>query len=100
MENQSLPALRPLRLGELLDQALRLYRRNFLTFIGIIALVYVPLMVLQTAANALMSGSALSAMTSDPEALFTNYGFWIGWLGAIALAFIQFVFVQGIATGA
>ncbi len=37
METQSLPSLRPLRLGELLDQAIRLYRRNFLTFIGIIA---------------------------------------------------------------
>ncbi len=100
METQALPTLRPLRLGELLDQSLRLYRRNFLTFIGIIALVYVPLTILQTAATALMSSSALGAISSNPEAIFTSYAFWIGWLGTIALAFIQFVLVQGIATGA
>ena len=59
MENQALLTLRPLRLGELLDRAIRLYRGNFLTFIGIIAVVYVPLMVLQTAASALLSSSML-----------------------------------------
>ena len=61
MESQPLPALRPLRLGELLDQAIRLYRRNFITFIGIIALVYVPLMILQTASTTLMTSSMASA---------------------------------------
>ena len=61
METQDLPTtLRPLRLGELLDRAIRLYRANFLTFIGIIAVVYVPLMVLQTAASALLNGSMVS----------------------------------------
>ena len=59
METSALPALRPLGPGELLDQAIRLYRRNFLTFIGIIAVVYVPVMVLQTAATTLMSSSML-----------------------------------------
>ena len=34
MEKQMLPELKPLRLGELLDQAIRLYRKHFLTFIG------------------------------------------------------------------
>ena len=46
METSAVPVLRPLRLGELLDQAVRIYRRNFLTFIGIIALVYIPYSVL------------------------------------------------------
>jgi len=35
MENSTEIALRPLRLGEILDQAIRLYRHNFLTFISL-----------------------------------------------------------------
>jgi hypothetical protein len=34
--------LRPLRLVELIDQAIHLYRRNFCKFIGIIAVVQIP----------------------------------------------------------
>jgi len=98
MENQqTFPALRPLHLGELLDQAIRLYRRNFLTFVGIIALVYVPLMILQTAATALMTSSLV---TSNPSELFTSPGYWIGILSTYALLFFRFVLVQGFATGA
>jgi hypothetical protein len=99
METQALPTLRPLRLGELLDRAIRLYRGNFLTFIGIIAVVYVPLMVLQTAASALLSSSLLGGI-STPEEIFTNSAYWIGILSTIILALVQFVLVQGIATGA
>lgn len=100
MEIQSQPILRPLRLGELLDRAIRLYRGNFLTFIGIIAVVYVPLMVLQTAASALMSSSMLNTRFSTPDELFSNYGYWIAIFSSIILALAQFVLVQGIATGA
>ena len=99
MENQALLTLRPLRLGELLDRAIRLYRANFWTFIGIIAVVYVPLMVLQTVATTLLSSSMLRGV-STPEEIFTNAGYWIGMLGTIVLALVQFVLVQGIATGA
>lgn len=99
METQAQPILRPLRLGELLDRAIRLYRGNFLTFIGIIAVVYVPLMVLQTASAALMTSSAFIG-TSNPRDVFTNYGYVIGSLSTIVLVLVQFVLVQGIATGA
>ena len=99
MEAQALPTLRPLRLGELLDRAIRLYRANFLTFVGIIAVVYVPLMVLQTAASALLSSSMLGGF-STPEEIFSNSASWIGILGTIVLGLVQFVLVQGIATGA
>ena len=99
MENQALLTLRPLRLGELLDRAIRLYRANFLTFIGIIAVVYVPLMVLQTAASALLSSSMLSGL-STPEEIFSNTAYWAGVGSTLILALVQFVLVQGIATGA
>src|SRR5574341_776255 len=100
METSTLPALRPLGLGELLDQAIRLYRRNFLTFIGIIAVVYVPVMVLQTAATTLLSSSMLDFSASTPEELFSNYGYWIGMFSTLLIAVLQFILVQGIATGA
>jgi hypothetical protein len=99
MENQALLALRPLRLGELLDRAIRLYRANFLTFIGIIAVVYVPLMVLQTAASALLSSSMLNSF-STPEEILANTTYWAGLGSTLLLAMVQFVLVQGIATGA
>jgi hypothetical protein len=101
MESQALPTLRPLRLGELLDQAIRLYRRNFLTFIGIIAVVYVPLMILQTAASALMTSSLGDiASSTSPGEIFSNYAYLGGMLSTLVVGFLQFVFVQGIATGA
>jgi hypothetical protein len=99
MESQVIPTLRPLRLGELLDRAIRLYRANFLTFIGIIAVVYVPLTVLQTAASALVSSSMFGSF-STPEEIFSNSAYWIGILSSVVLALVQFVLVQGIATGA
>lgn len=43
----ALPLLRPLSLGELLDQAFRLYRRYFFIFIAIYAVVEIPLSVLE-----------------------------------------------------
>lgn len=101
METQIQPALRPLRLGELLDQAIRLYRRNFVTFIGIIAVIYIPLMILQTASTALMTSSLGSLATaSRPEEIFTNYAYWGGVLSTLVITFVQFILVQGIATGA
>lgn len=98
---QTPPVLRPLRLGELLDQAIRLYRRNFITFIGIIAVIYIPLMILQTASTALLT-SSIGDLTnaSRPEEIFTNYAYWGGLLSTFVLTFIQFILVQGIATGA
>jgi hypothetical protein len=99
MEPPSLPTLRPLRLGELLDRAIRLYRANFLTFIGIIAVVYVPLMVLQTAASTLMSSSLLTGF-STAEEIVSNSAYWIGVISTLILSLVQFVLVQGIATGA
>ena len=101
MESQALPVLRPLRLGELLDQAIRLYRRNFITFIGIIALVYVPLMLLQTVSTTLLSSSLADvARSSSVNDILTNFAYVGGMISTVVIAFLQFIFVQGIATGA
>ncbi len=48
---ESTPRLRPMSIGDMLDAAFRLYRRHFLTFIGIVALLQVPMAILQFAAQ-------------------------------------------------
>jgi Membrane domain of glycerophosphoryl diester phosphodiesterase len=100
MESQASPTLRPLRFGELLDQAIRLYRGHFLTFIGIVAVVYVPITILQSAATLLMAGSMFGISSSSPEEMFSNPGYWIGILSTFVFVFVQFFLVQGVATGA
>lgn len=47
MNGQHSPNLHPLKAGEILDRAFRLYRAHFWLFIGIAAVVLVPLLVLE-----------------------------------------------------
>jgi hypothetical protein len=42
----AIPQLRPMGVVDQLDAAFRLYRRNFVTFLGIVALVQAPLLIL------------------------------------------------------
>ena len=58
-------ALRPMGLGEILDLAITLYRRNFLTLAGISAVVSIPLLILQVIA-------ALFALPANPFAFADN----------------------------
>jgi hypothetical protein len=44
--------------------------------------------------------SSLGTLTTAPEEIFTNYAYWGGMLSTLVVAFLQFIFVQGIATGA
>lgn len=53
--------LRPMNIGDLLDQAFRLYRRHFLTFIGITALLQVPLAIVQFVFQLTVGSRALSS---------------------------------------
>ena len=47
MELTQRPSLRPLSVGQILDRAFRLYQGNFMTFLAIVAVVQVPLFVVQ-----------------------------------------------------
>lgn len=98
--------LRPLSLGELLDQAIRLYRRNFFKFVGIIALVQIPVTLLSLAVTLLTFddyyATILNPPTPTPDnpfAMFTP-GYFIGIGSAYLLGLISFLLVQGIASGA
>ena len=52
--------LRPRSIGELLDQSFRLYRKHFLTFIAILAVVQVPMQLLTQFFTALLIGDVTS----------------------------------------
>lgn len=99
------PELRPLTLGEIIDRAVRLYRKNFIDFIGIIALVQIPLSIAQLLASVFTSNS-LSSVQSGAGTYqqfldeFTSSGY-IDWAGVqLLLALATFVLVQGVATAA
>jgi len=110
MTTNALPKLRPLTLAELLDQAIRIYRRNFLTFIAIIAAVQIPIALLNLTASLLTIESIAplqefqtsqdpSSLPDDPLELFTP-GYFAGIGGTCILAIIALVLVQGVATAA
>lgn len=99
------PELRPLTLGEILDRAVRLYRHNFLDFIGIIALVQVPLSIFQlllSIASINNPASLPSQVPSSEQALVNLLN--SGYLGRVAielgLLLVSFILVQGVATAA
>ena len=102
MTASPLPALRPLGAGELLDQAIRLYRRNFLNFLGILAVVQIPIGLLQFLFSLLTAQAVASPLDFSrrvqpgviPPSL-TAAG-----ASAFVVGVLSFVLVQGVATAA
>jgi hypothetical protein len=100
LTTSSVPFIRPLTLGELLDQAIRLYRRNFLNFIGIIAIPYIPLTLIQTGLSYLSTSSATSILDNPTREFTLPSGYWLGMIGMVVVAFVQLILVSGVATAA
>lgn len=65
------PELRPLGTGELLDRAFRLYRNHFLTLVGIVAIVLVPLTLLQIAMQAANTTMLQNSTGADSNRIMT-----------------------------
>jgi hypothetical protein len=65
------PRLKPMLSTEILDAAFRLYRSNFATFLGIFAVIYVPmtLLVVSVSAHLLSQGQAALGAAEDALAL-------------------------------
>src|SRR4051812_45013932 len=59
------PSLRPLGIGDILDELFAVYRRGFRTFVGMTALVQVPLAILTLPFYAATSRVGRSLVTSD-----------------------------------
>lgn len=88
--------LRPLRLVELLDAAFRIYRRNFLTFVGIMAIMQIPLSLL-TLGSSLVSFRGLDSLSG---AGMPDLQYFLGTGGTILVGILSFFMVRGFATAA
>lgn len=91
MTTAGVPTLRPLSIPRLLDQTVRLYRRNFWKFIGFAAVVQVPVSLVGLLATA----GPLMASDSLGEGSFL-----LTLAGAALSAFFNFILVDGLATAA
>jgi hypothetical protein len=77
------PELRPLRIGEILDVSIKLYLRNALTFMAIVAIALLPVMALGTL--------ILAGIAPDPGG-FVSQSDINAFVGAtVAVAIIQFM---------
>lgn len=96
-----IPFIRPMRLPELLDRAIRLYRRNFGQFIGIIAIPYIPLTLVQVALSYVSTSSLVSARVDPSSGLpFFGPSYWLSLLGMFGVIVLEIILVSGIATAA
>lgn len=99
MSTLTSPVLRPLRLIEIFDRALRLYRGNFIQYVGILAIAQVPLAILQLIVSLVTQSDVATAISNPflaPEDIFTPT-FLLGIGINLILQLISFVLVQGIA---
>ena len=83
--------LRPMTLGELLDRTFFLYRKNFLLFVGIVALPYLVLLAFQLSGVAFRLGSTSSALAAVSvfwtfATLIVNLGVYAASQGATVIA--------------
>src|SRR5689334_9936669 len=66
--------LRPRDMAGILDQAFRLYRANFLTFLAIVAVVFVPVEIITQALTISLQGSSRGTFTSTGPLVDTSTG--------------------------
>ncbi len=95
--------LRAMSVADLLDETIRLYRHNFLTFVGIVALLQAPVTLLLTLAQAYLGQYALDSefgVTGDlPSDSFMVLYF--AFLGVIVLlGILNFLVVNNLVTAA
>jgi hypothetical protein len=94
------PMIRPMSLAQLLDRAIGLYRQNFFKFIGIIAVPYIPLMLIQMGLSFFTTRSMMGPL-SDPSSVNPlNPSVLLASAGSILITFFQFILVRGVATAA
>ncbi len=91
LNTPALPVLRAMGLPELLDQAIRLYRQNFVKFVGIIAIPYIPLILIQGVLSYFTTGALRQPM--NPFLMASS-------VGTMIVSFAQFLLIQGVATAA
>lgn len=88
---------RPMSIGELLDRAITLYRRNFLTLVGIVAIVNIPYLIAQALVVVLALPNTLTGASSRTSNIFSN-SFYIYALALMILAIpvlLAYILEQG-----
>ncbi len=87
---QATHVIRAMSVGDIFDETIRLYRQNFRTFVGIVAILQVPLVVLQMIQLAIV-GPAFSGFPSvaGGQPQFGPIIFWIA--SALSLGLISFI---------
>ncbi len=89
MNASSLLDLRPLSVAELFDRSFRLYRNNFITFLGIVVLTQLPLALFQILL------AALSGTSADfNNTLFTKQLVGTAVVASIIAAILSLIFTQ------
>ena len=98
----SIPALRPMTVGDILDQSFSLYRKNFVTLAGIVAIIHVPLMALQIIGSLLFGVQPASPFGRFGPGSFpqTQTPAMLGGLGILALTGIVAIIAQVFETSA
>lgn len=107
-----LQRLKPMGLSDLLDTMFRIYRANFLTLIGIVAIIKIPLVLLHIGSTMLLEPETRGALASLQQRL-TSGGpslevlqdlplTTLGWyfLVALLLAIIELIVAQQLISGA
>lgn len=104
--------LRPMTIGDMFDAAFRLYRAHFITFIGIVALLQIPMAILQFLVQVTIGGPAfrdILRFSGRPPSLLPGQniadvlpiGAFLAFYGiTLALSAIQYLVVQNLITGA
>ncbi len=100
MTTDKLTVLRPLNMGQLLDQAIRFYRRSFFKFVGIVMLMLIPVTITQVLINLAASSISANALSGRygysifTPAYFATLG------GTLVQSLVSMLLLQGVAGAA
>ncbi len=97
--NPSEPLARPMSIGDLLDRAITLYRRNFLILVSIAAIVSIPLLIVQALAAVFTLPLDLTSLSRRSSASTFDSSFLI-YLGVVGIASIVFAIASVFEHGA
>ncbi len=92
----SFSQLRPRSISELLDHAFRLYRANFLTFLGIAGVLSVPFAIILSGVQYMLFSSALGS-SAPTTTDFVSFAIYYAVIASMSLA--QVLLIQPLVTG-
>lgn len=95
------PRLRAMSVGDILDETVRLYRQNFRTFIAIVAILQLPLVILQLAQSTIVGPAGVGFLTAEGDLQMGALIFYF--LSSLVMVFVGLfvtILMQGAFAGA